>query len=294
MADGADSFCRPDQPFFQTPFAKASVQNRALEATNYYHASIKGGVAQKASRHPADHSVVQIRNNTGANRRRGDVVEITGYLLTALDPDALWFAGGTPTLANPGWGIYRRPTKATEIGDCHVAGACIAYVNVIEAGHKYAELGNGQTVLQSATIGPVRILYKPSGTGEKECAVLIGAPGGAEVHIGKTDAPITKGNSGAVSRYTGAATSEAETTTTDTVKTKFANVAADKWCAYIKIDGTYYMLETERVQQTVCTDIQLDTATMKFQKKTRQVWLEPEAAETAWTDWHQGRNDCGA
>ena len=66
MADGADAFCRPDQPFFQTPFAKADVQNKAIEATNHYFTSVKGGQATRPEKHP---TVIGHRAAERASRR---------------------------------------------------------------------------------------------------------------------------------------------------------------------------------------------------------------------------------
>jgi hypothetical protein len=50
-------------------------------------------------------------------------------------------------------------------------------VNVTDANHGYATPASGEPVLQSAETGPIRILYKPAGTGEKTCAVLFAIAG---------------------------------------------------------------------------------------------------------------------
>src|SRR6185369_5297205 len=58
--------------------------------------------------------------------------------------------------------------------DFQIAGACCAYVNVLDADDRYARVAASTYVLQSCAIGPVKILWKPTGTGEKTCAVRIG------------------------------------------------------------------------------------------------------------------------
>jgi hypothetical protein len=84
--------------------------------------------------------------------------------------------GGSPTLAN-GFGILIRATPAGAIEDCQISGVCPAKVNVTDMDHRYAIVQASTYVLQSAAIGPVKILYKPS-TGTVMCAVnLIGMVG---------------------------------------------------------------------------------------------------------------------
>jgi len=65
------------------------------------------------------------------------------------------------------------------------------------------------------------------------------------VYLGKTDAAITKSNSGNVSRWKVVDGVESDTGETDVVKNKFANVAITKWCAYVSIGGTFYMIAAE-------------------------------------------------
>jgi len=228
---------------FASPLASARTQNKVLDVANWFAATKAGGEGAGRRPQPFNCAFVSIKNGTGDYLRGGDVVEFTDFALSdSLDADYLWFHGGIPDLTHVGWGIVRQLTAPNEFEDAHVVGPCVAFVNVTNANHKYAVLKSGQKVLQSAASGPVRILYKPTGTGELSCAVLIGFPGSA-VYIGKTDAAINKGSSGIVSRYEGG--TEADTTLNETVRNRFANVAINKWVAYIDIDGTFYMIAAE-------------------------------------------------
>jgi hypothetical protein len=120
-------------------------------------------------------SIVKIKNSSGSAVRAGDVLDVSGFLLTEVRQNYLWFDGDTPDASTRGWGVVRRQLPADAIGEMQVAGACIAYVNVTDEDHGYATRSSGNVVLQSASTGSVKILHKPTGTGEKLCAVLLTA-----------------------------------------------------------------------------------------------------------------------
>lgn len=121
---------------------------------------------------------LHVKNTTGGNRRRGDCLEVFDLLVSDLDEDALWFEGDTPLAGDAVFGILKEPSPTNEINRLQVSGDCIAWVNVTDEDHAYAKPASGEHVLQSASTGPVQIIYKPSGTGEKECAVLLGSNSG--------------------------------------------------------------------------------------------------------------------
>lgn len=64
-----------------------------------------------------------------------------------------------------------------------------------------------------------------------------------EIHRGTTDASISKGASGTVSRYTDG--TNTDSTTNDTVNNDFANVGSGKVVAYVKLGSNYYMIAAE-------------------------------------------------
>ena len=179
MADGADAFCRPDQPFFQTPFAKADVQNKAIEATNHYFTSVKGGQAARPDPHPLPHNIVTARNLSGADLARGEVLEFSEFALTTdLRPNELWYLGVAPTgNTRRRWGVALYPVKDDQYGDFLIAGTAVAKVNVTSNSHRFATPQIGETMLQSSAVGPVQLFHMPAGAvGEKECAIVIDAP----------------------------------------------------------------------------------------------------------------------
>lgn len=122
-----------------------------------------------------DSNSLTVKNTSGADRRRGEILEFTGSPLTSIAGGDLWLTGGAVTLAN-GFGVLQNPIPSNKFGnrDCQVSGTCFALVNVTNSGHKFAGPASGNHVLQSASSGPVRIIHKPGSTGELGCAVLLG------------------------------------------------------------------------------------------------------------------------
>lgn len=121
---------------------------------------------------PIPTDVVKVKNSSGSALRLGEVIELSGFLPTDVLRASLWFDGALPDTTRP-LGIALQAIPTSTIDNCQVSGACPALVNVTDAGHGYAAVSNANAVLQSAISGPVRILYKPAGTGEKTCAVLL-------------------------------------------------------------------------------------------------------------------------
>jgi hypothetical protein len=122
-----------------------------------------------------DTNRITVKNISGSDRRRGEIVQFAGSPLD-LSLGELWLAGGPVTNLANGFGVLLNPLSSGKFGnrDCQVAGSCLALVNVTDANHQMATPVFGSHVLQSTDAGPVRILHKPLGTGEKTCAVLLG------------------------------------------------------------------------------------------------------------------------
>lgn len=150
----------------------ASLWNNIIGSANEY-ALRQLGQPGAQSNQPILADVVKIKNSSGAQVRRGEVLEISGFLLTAVVRESLWFDGDTPD-GTRAFVVALQDIPSTSIDRAQVSGVCVALVNVTDAGHGYAVVASGEPVAQSAESGPIRILYKPSGTGEKTCAVLIG------------------------------------------------------------------------------------------------------------------------
>jgi hypothetical protein len=134
------------------------------------------GATAPSSNTPRPTDVVKVRNDTNADLPRGAVVELGSLILNELDPQNVWLSAVVPN-GQRQFGIMVQPVLADSdsVWPCQVAGACVALVNVTNEDHTHAVVEAGQTVLQSAESGPVRIVWKPEGEGELSCLVLLGS-----------------------------------------------------------------------------------------------------------------------
>lgn len=161
----------PGQKLSTSPLHRADVINDVLEATEDFKRRQLGEAA------PPPNGAgwpLKVRNLTGGNRLRGEVVRLGDKLLGELNPRNLWFEGRTPV--NPAaerYAILADPLPAGEIGPIHISGACVAQVNVIDASHQYAWVAAaGDHTLTSGHAGyPIR--YKPDGGGVLPCIVAL-------------------------------------------------------------------------------------------------------------------------
>lgn len=142
--------------------------NKSIDAGDYYERVKRLG--EGVTSQPFSIAPIKVRNNTGADRRAGEVVGIGSLLLDELTNNYMWFGSSSPTECEP-FGVYIHATPNGKIGSVSVAGACKALVDINDECHRFANVADGEYVLQSDDTGPVRIIYAPAGTGEKTCLV---------------------------------------------------------------------------------------------------------------------------
>ena len=128
---------------------------------------------------PIDSNLVVVRNDSGGNLRRYDVVGLgtaNTKLLTAVDRDQVWLIADklTNCLPNCQVAVLIDPLANGKFGLAQVSGRGVAYVNVGAVWHRRARPTKAANVLVSSLFGPLEILRKPDGTGEKLCYVSIG------------------------------------------------------------------------------------------------------------------------
>src|SRR5262245_24742246 len=128
----------------------------------------------------ADSNVVNAKNTSGADRRKGEILEFSGSPLNDFKDGLLWLNGEQPQHAKS-FGVLLQAVPNGKFQDCQVSGVCSALVNVTDTNHEYAAPRNSNAVLQSGAVGPVRILHKPSGTGEKTCVVRLEVDLGVDI-----------------------------------------------------------------------------------------------------------------
>jgi len=119
---------------------------------------------------PRETDIIKAKNNSGAVRRLGEILRISGKALDTVTDENKWLLGVEPT--DDGYfGILKEPAAISGIASLQVSGCCMALVNVTDADHKRAASADGEYVLQSSDDGPIEILFAPDGTGEKNCVV---------------------------------------------------------------------------------------------------------------------------
>lgn len=130
---------------------------------------------------PGSSGIVLVQNNSGADVDRFGVLGISGVIITPTDNEeefkSNWaVTGSTPAEGDP-FVVLSEPIAASKIGRAWISGAVIVKVNVTDADHDHADSAASTASLESAESGPVRILWKESGTGTKWAIVLIGGGG---------------------------------------------------------------------------------------------------------------------
>lgn len=138
------------------------------------------GLSTQDDQYPTD--VVKVRNDSCDDRDEGEVLEVCTNLIDLTRRD-LWFTAALPEASGKCFGVVRRALPLGDIDELQVSGVVRALVTINNAEHNRCSVVAGSTALSSDTTGPCRILWKPSGTGLMECAVLIESP--------CTDATIT-------------------------------------------------------------------------------------------------------
>jgi hypothetical protein len=162
----------PGQPF-SAP--KAEIWNSMIDAGNAYrNARLSNG--EPGPTRPRQTDIIKLKNNSGADRSRGEILRINGKAITDLSDEHLWLIGSAPTDAGY-FGILKEPIASGSIGQVQVSGCCMAMVDIVDADHTRAKAVASQYVLESSDDGPIEIVYKPSGSGELECVVRFGGGG---------------------------------------------------------------------------------------------------------------------
>jgi hypothetical protein len=119
---------------------------------------------------PRETDIIKAKNTSGAARRLGEVLRISGKAIETVTDENKWLLG--VELTDDGYfGILKEPVENNGLASLQVSGCCMALVNVTDADHKRAMPADGEYVLQSGSSGPIELMFAPSGTGEKTCLV---------------------------------------------------------------------------------------------------------------------------
>lgn len=168
----------PGDPFIPPP---AAIWNNMVDAGAAYGLQRLNSGAQSPTR-PRSTDLIKARNDSGADRRRGEILEISGKAITDLSDETTWLKGVEPSSGF--FGILKEPVLDGSTVDLQVSGVCLALVTIVDMEDTHADAESGQYVLRSGTSGPLEILYAPEATGEQQCVVRFaggGSGGGGSI-----------------------------------------------------------------------------------------------------------------
>ncbi len=125
---------------------------------------------------------VLVRNDSGADRERFDILGIDGPIFTPDDDEDAFknqvaLAGVVPTLNDHAgkFVILLEPLASSELGWAYISGACLVLLDVGDESHTFADVAdNDCDVLKTAATGSAQILWKEEGTGQLWGVVRLG------------------------------------------------------------------------------------------------------------------------
>jgi hypothetical protein len=201
----------PGQRIKSTPFSRATFMNDTVELVNAYNEGRLSGT-RGITRGDSSRVVVEVRNSTGGDRARGEVVQLGDHLLDDVSEEHPWFDADlvdAPVLQR--MAILLKPIKEDAIGPAQMLGVCLARVDVTSTSHTHAMPLDGDSELTSSFTGPCELLMVPDETGVQDLWVLIRPDQSARVAYVVESGGIAKGASGTVELYVGAPGSETGT-----------------------------------------------------------------------------------
>lgn len=186
------------------PFRPSARQwNEAVEAGEHYAKTQRLGGDSGKRWSEQDAGRIRIKNSSGADRRRGDVLEIGTYLLDDLTNDYPWYDGDLHAGADGSLSaILLEPIPEDAIGEAIIAGAAVAYVDIQVANDKWCRPHASTATLKSGPEGCFRLLKSSSSTGEQLCLVAM-THRHAVRKKGKPTGSISAGGSGTVTIWEG-------------------------------------------------------------------------------------------
>jgi hypothetical protein len=145
------------------------------------------GQEQGATPEQRQTGIILIRNDSGEDRARFDVLGVQSTVVSPTDnldafKSKVVLAGVKPTEADHKgrFVVLLEPISTGKIGRAVAAGVSVVRLNVTDTDHKFADVSdNDAGQLKSTDSGAAAILWKESGNGVKWAAVVRIGAGGA-------------------------------------------------------------------------------------------------------------------
>jgi hypothetical protein len=258
-------------------------------------------IGQKSEPTTRQASIVLVRNDSGSNRSRLAVLGIDAPIIDPATNDnefknrvALSCVAPAADTHEGKFVILAEPIAAGKIGRAYAAGVCPVQVDVDEdCEYAAAEIADGDTAsLTASDDGSATILWRAGGTGVQWAVVRLGGGRSEQVMFGKPTSEWTGGSTITLDPCDVAGTDNGRENVTVHVlpggysMTNGTSLGTDQVVPYVRGDaGEYYMLGRPI---EVVTTYRIDGANLKFQKKTRNVWVLVTGSECDWVDVHTG------
>lgn len=132
--------------------------------------------------------IVRIRNDSGVDRNRFDVLGVDGVIFDPADDEDAFknapaLVGVTPAAEHANrFVVLLEPLADGSIGPAMAQGICPVKLDVQDAGHSFAEAVAGQcgALISASGSGGAQILWKAAGTGQQWALVRVGQAGGGD------------------------------------------------------------------------------------------------------------------
>jgi len=158
-------------PIGKTAIGSQAMIDRVVRATT--HVEERQLLGSPSNTFDFDNHEIKLKNSTGGALTRGSVLEIGDYIPTTYNRSHRWFDGTTPSSPKVATAILAEPATSNKVAIAKITGVIEARVNVTDEDHGFASITASSNVLTSQSNGTIRILHKPSGTGELMCWVLL-------------------------------------------------------------------------------------------------------------------------
>jgi len=175
---------------------RAADWNGAMDAARVVSG---GGFAQaEATKNRNRNVIVTVYNDSAEDVPRNGIMAITGVKITPGDKasilrDGPILTGDIPSAADDRFCVTLQAIDAGAYGKAVLSGMMPCTVNVIDATHTLAQCdltsdANGVARLESSNVGDASILWKDTGTGEKDALVIFpwGVSRGDIINVNKT------------------------------------------------------------------------------------------------------------
>lgn len=158
---------------------RAGDWNGAMDAARWYDQQKNGGAT--ATKNLKRNIIVTVYNASAEDVPRNGILAITGLKITPTDnptilQDGPILTGDVPSAHDSQFCITSQAIAAGEYGQAVLSGMMPCTVNVIDADHSFAQCdltsdADGVARLESSNVGAAVVLWKDTGTGEKDALV---------------------------------------------------------------------------------------------------------------------------